>query len=334
MKRFIKYILGFLVSAMLIWLSLKDIDFRNLRFNWAELDYFILSMAVLCFALIPVLKAFRWKLIVQPVQNVRFKKVLPITAFGYMAVLLLPFRLGELFRPYLLFEEEKVPVSTGISTIVVERLFEITGLLIILLLTALNVTLPGHFMSGGITMGVLVLVAFVFMYFFYLRPALTRLITGKLKKFLPGNSGDFIEKIIIRFIKGFASVKSFRSFMVLLLLSLLIWLINALAIFLLLLLFNMQLPLISAFLILTSVLAVISLPAAPGFIGNFQYGTMVALQVFNVAKQPAFVFAMFYYLVSSVVKIIFGLVSVLFIKVSVKNMRELIKTAKQHATGK
>lgn len=77
---------------------------------------------------------------------VPFKRRFIIVSIGFLAINVVPLRLGELVRPYLLAEREGVPFGRALAAIFLERLLDMSMLLLMLLGLTLVVDLP----AGGV----------------------------------------------------------------------------------------------------------------------------------------------------------------------------------------
>ncbi len=77
----------------------------------------------------------------------RYGRLFAINTVGFLAINVIPLRLGEMVRPYLLWEREGVALARGLAAIVLERLLDMTMLLLLLAGVTLLVDLP----AGGIT---------------------------------------------------------------------------------------------------------------------------------------------------------------------------------------
>lgn len=79
-------------------------------------------------------------------QPVPFRRLFSINSVGFLAINVIPLRMGELVRPWLLSEREKVPFGRGMAAIFIERLLDMLMLLGMLLGLAWLVPLP----EGGL----------------------------------------------------------------------------------------------------------------------------------------------------------------------------------------
>jgi len=71
-------------------------------------------------------------------------------SIGYLALHVIPFRLGELVRPYLLREQRGVPFGDSLAAVVFERILDVTMLLAMILGTTWLVDLPTDLRVGGV----------------------------------------------------------------------------------------------------------------------------------------------------------------------------------------
>lgn len=306
---------------------MKDIQFSEIDIRWEDMHYQYLIISFFLFSSLPVLKSVRWGILLSSIKKIDQLKLIPITTFGFMAVFLIPFRLGEFVRPYLLLKNHEVRFSKGISTIFLERMLDLAGLLVIIIYVIMNTALPQYFIKSGITTLAATVVAFSLVFLLFFKREIALRLMKPLFKILPPRLSARSESFFSQFIEGFSIIgnpfKLFLSF----LLTVVIWIINGLAIYLLTLFYGINIPLEAAYVILTTVLVGISIPSAPAFIGNFQYGCIVALMLFQVDKPQAFVFANIYYVWSSLIKIILGSVSLFFLKLSFSDLRKMKKTS-------
>jgi uncharacterized protein (TIRG00374 family) len=139
-------------TAALLVLVLWDLDPDA---AWAALASANPAWALPTFAaytLAHVIRGFRLRALVGvPVSSAR---LFSINAIGYLAINVVPFRLGEMVRPYLLAREDGVPFGRGVAAVFVERLFDTAALLAMLTAATLLVDLPP---SGFVVAGIDVL---------------------------------------------------------------------------------------------------------------------------------------------------------------------------------
>lgn len=88
------------------------------------------------------LRAWRLGLLVG--QPVPYRRLFAINTIGFLAINVIPLRLGEMVRPYMLSEREGVPFARGIAAILMERLLDMMMLLVMLVGLTFLVELPAE----------------------------------------------------------------------------------------------------------------------------------------------------------------------------------------------
>src|SRR5688572_22254406 len=96
----------------------------------ADLIWLTIGLTVLTF----VVRAERWKYLLEPLGPTRFRTVFRTTVIGFAASAVLPARAGEVIRPYLLARQEGLSATAAFATIVVERVLDLVAVLLLLLL--------------------------------------------------------------------------------------------------------------------------------------------------------------------------------------------------------
>ena len=67
----------------------------------------------------------RWRHLLRPIGSIRFSPAFRATIMGFAANSLMPGRVGEVLRPYLLARSERVSGTAAFATIVIERLLDL-----------------------------------------------------------------------------------------------------------------------------------------------------------------------------------------------------------------
>ncbi|MFA5905087.1 MAG: lysylphosphatidylglycerol synthase transmembrane domain-containing protein, partial [Desulfobacula sp.] len=149
-KTIFSLLAGIIFSAATLYLSLRNVPMTDLFAYLAVIDYrwVLLSgaVAVPCF----VLRAFRWRIILEDKKKLGFRSVFHPLMIGFMINSILPGRIGEVARPYILSKKENLPFTTTLATVAMERLMDM-GFLILLsaiVLSTLDIT-PDFSISFG-----------------------------------------------------------------------------------------------------------------------------------------------------------------------------------------
>lgn len=135
-----KYVFFLGLGIFLVWWSLRQIPadkWDEFKDSLATAHYELMLPVVLILALSHLLRALRWRILIQPmgykpgVINSFFAVMI-----GYLANLAVP-RLGEVLKCTALARYEKVPAEKLVGTIVAERAIDVISLLLIFFITLL-----------------------------------------------------------------------------------------------------------------------------------------------------------------------------------------------------
>jgi uncharacterized protein (TIRG00374 family) len=96
----------------------------------AKPEYLLLAFV---FVVMPFwLRAIRWQCLLTPLGPTRFRNVFRATILGFAALALLPGRVGDVLRPYLIARQEGLSLPATIATIVMERVLDLVSVLTLL----------------------------------------------------------------------------------------------------------------------------------------------------------------------------------------------------------
>lgn len=108
-------------------------DFRHVK--WWTLPLYLLTLAAMSY-----FRAVRWRFLLRSFADVSRRRVLAVSWIGFAAILLMPFRIGEIVRPYMLREKGKVSMSSATGTVMAERVVD--GLFLSIVLALALVFVP------------------------------------------------------------------------------------------------------------------------------------------------------------------------------------------------
>ncbi len=283
--------LSLLIGAALLALTAAELDLHELRRFWAGADHAHLALALLAYAglfsLVHLLRTWRWIYLVRPLGTPTAVTVLRAGAIGFAAIILLPLRLGELVRPYVLSRESDVPMSAAMGTVVVERVMDglfITGLLFVTLLTYTG-DAPTAFASAlgwvalavfGGALAVCTLAAW--------RRKPTLALIRRLASPLSPRLAERLTALLEAFLDGVAALTRGRALAPFLLLTAAYWTLNGLSIaFLASWGFGLPLGPWAGMTTLAVLVVGLMIPAGPGLAGNYEWFALRGLGLFASA---------------------------------------------------
>ena len=110
--------------------------------------------------------------------------------------------------------------------------------------------------------------------------------------YLPESLGRRIKSVSGEFLQGMESINRTGALMPVVLLSLACWLVHGLYFFFIFVALEIELSFWAALILQTIVGIGVILPAAPGYVGNFEYFAVLALALFGVPQEVAFAYAL------------------------------------------
>ena len=148
----ISLLLGTAVSITTLYFAFRNVPIRELLGYLTSINYIWIIPTVVAILFAFGLRAARWRFILASSYPVGFWQAFHPLMIGFMINCVLPGRVGEFARPLVLNRKEAVPVSTGLATVAVERIFDLIILLLLFLAVSsfvriepgFNVTFGGH----------------------------------------------------------------------------------------------------------------------------------------------------------------------------------------------
>jgi glycosyltransferase 2 family protein len=324
-----KVILGILISIVLVYLSVRGINLQDVIRDFKNIQLSYVIFFILLVILMQVLRSYRWGVILQPMEKIDQISLFSMTSVGFLAIASIPARIGELARPYLVSKRSSIKMSSALGTILVERVLDSFTVLAIAIIVLLITDLPPWMIKSSIIFFLLASIMFCFIVFLILRREQALKLINKILSKLPGKFANKIDEVIHHFIDGFQIITNIKLLLYLFFLSFLVWLVDVLAIYMLLKAFDFALPLMASFVVMIILIVGIAIPTAPGYIGNWHFACVLALSFFNIAKAEALSFAVVYHFLSMIIVVALGAVFLPFNKFSISDMKKQMNYKKE-----
>jgi hypothetical protein len=317
-KHAIQLAAGILISVVCVLLSLVDVaphDFVHpavllpalhripdtlvsirdslVHAHWAG---FVIVAAITVFGF--WVRAVRWRYLIQDTRPLPRMSLFSATMIGFMANNVLPFRLGEFVRPWVLARRERLPRSMLLATVVVERAVDMLTLLAIfgvaLMLHPIGEdTAAGRMVQQGAR---LMLMLSAGLTVFVVVAERNRAFALWFLRLLPAGLRARAGQLIERFLDGFALFRDPLKLVQVFALSFGMFLAYAVALAITGWAMHLSLPWYSGLVMLVVTAIGIMVPAAPGYVGTLNIACVVGLALFGVDKADASAFSWFYFL--------------------------------------
>lgn len=315
-------VLGLIIGAVLVYLSVRGIRFQDVMDGFRMVRYEYILLPLLIFFFMQVLRAWRWGIILSPIEKVDHLSLFSVTCVGFLAIVAIPARIGELARPYLITKKSQIKMSAAVGTIFVERIFDSFSVLSVFVFVLFLTPLPPWLIQASFIFFLITVMIFAVMILLLVKRDNAIRVLGSLFSRFPERYAVKLNPLINYFIDGFAIIADPKRFFTVMFLSAVLWLINGTAIYLLFAAFGFPLPPVAAFVLMIILMVGIAIPAAPGFIGNWHYFCILGLTLFGITKTDAFTFAVVYHFLSIGIVIILGLIFLPFNKFSLSDLQK------------
>ena len=318
-----------LFRSFFMALLFRKIDFKQLGVALYSVDYRFILLAVACTFISYFLRAVRWHYLLISEKRIPLSSLYPATIIGYMANNLLPARLGEFVRAYVLAQREQLETPTVFASLVIDRLFDGFTVLLMLLLTLFTLDLPKGMANaetalklGGLVTFLLYCCVLLFLFLLKWQTMRTLTVVGRVLKPFPQSVSDRLIPLLGSFIAGIRMSAKGGHVAAILVSSLVIWAFAVLPVDLILQGFGIHLPITASMFILVLLVFAVMVPASPGFIGTYHYACSQGLQVFGIAESMSISIALIIHGTSFFPVIVAGFYHLWSGKISLRSIRK------------
>ena len=297
----LKIALGLAISAVFLYFAFRGVDLGEVveHLRGASYPWLLGVTAVSVYS--NWVRAQRWGLFFRHFRRISPSSLFRSTMIGLAANNVMPLRVGEAVRAYSISKKERIAFATSFTTVILERIFDMVTVLLLLALALFLVPIPesADAQIGGalrllsaVTAAAIGLVVFLF----FKQELMVRWVDASLG-LLPSRIAEPLHHLFHAFLAGLEALTDKRQLLYLFAYSLWLWTCFIIAFWCgaksLALDVTHHLPLFRVSLLATVLVAIfIMIPAAPGFVGTFQAGCLVALGVFGVPKEEALSFSL------------------------------------------
>jgi len=284
-------IVSSLVGVLFLLLAFRNVSFGELATVLAGFHWPWLLAAVSVSFLLMILRAWRWQLELLPLEHVPMGRLWAVTAAAYTAINLIPARLGEAVRPWLLSKFSGVRLSQAVGTLVVEKLMDsfciVTYMVVALLLSE---QLPAWARRGALFPA-----AFTALFAGVVALAYWRgeqFVERRVAVLLPERFAAGLLRIVRAVLEGMQVLPDGRLLARVFAVSLLLWALPILSSWIVMKGFGFPVPFSAALLVFLFIGIATALPNPPAMVGPFQYACILALGIYGVAQDAALAFGL------------------------------------------
>lgn len=260
-KQVARVVAGLGVSALFLYLALRGFDFERLRLAVTGLKPGYLALGMVMFTGVLALRAWRWHVVINSMAAVPYRTIAPTLAVGYLANNVLPARGGEIVRAAVLSRQTGIPFASTAGTLIADRTTDLVGLVVIMLIAAqllpwdrIPIRAVGAAAAIGLT-GMFVA-------------------TRVLGRILPSAGGGFKQKLLsfaAKLGEGFSAIRSPLRVAALIAISICVWLLDAMTTMVISRAAGFDLTFVQSAGLLVGIAMGVAIPAAPGYVGTFEF---------------------------------------------------------------
>lgn len=328
-RRSLSLILGLLLSGAFLYLALRNI---NPALTWQQLSSVnpvLLVMAMLIGPLSNLVRAARWRVLLASSMRISLRPLFNSMMIGYMANNVLPARMGELVRIYALERSTGISKSRSAATIVLERIIDALVLLAIVGAISIFLPMPELIRRSSLIATVACVAAGIGLLVLAFNSENVAQRINRIIGSVSETLGNRAQHIVARFAEGLSVLRSLKQALLVLVLTLAIWVIEAIAITLVMRSLSLSLPWVASLFLLVVLSLSFILPAAPGGVGTYEFFAVAAMASFGLDNSRAIGLALVLHAIMYVTSGILGLSSLWSERLSLRelNARELSSPA-------
>jgi len=317
----LQFVFFLLTGLILLYFAFRGIDLNDMMLQIRQANYAWVALSVTCAILALVFRSFRWRLLIEPLdEHPKLVNIFHAINVGYLANFVFP-RIGEITRCGILYRTDHIPADKLFGTVIVERIFDVLmSALMLALILLLRYEVVGGFImehimqpvinkipgvtSIGRGIAMVVLLTLVFFIFYKLfRAQLSKIkILRKIRIMLRG---------VVKGVKSLSQVRNIGWFALLNFIIFGMYFLQTYVMF-----FALEstssLGVVDALFVLVLSAFALILPVQGG-IGAYHWFISMGLTIFGITREDGMVYATISHSVTSILFILLGAVSLVFV---------------------
>lgn len=284
---------GFVVSAVFMWIAVRDAHLGETRDALAGTDVLLLAPALIVIMLAFLIRCIRWRSLFTATARPALRHVVRALFVGYLVNALLPVRAGEAAAVVSLNRRAGTPIAESTATMLVQRAQDVLSL--VFLLFALAPWLP-HVSwlraAGLIGLGLLLVLGIVTGVVLRFGDRPLHVILRPLRWLPLPLPAEAVERAPAQFVRGLAGLLTLRLALVSFALTTLSWLVLGIGFWVVMEACGLSLSPLAGVLVVIAIGLAMILPSSPAALGVFEGATIVALSAYGVTGSQALSYAL------------------------------------------
>jgi uncharacterized protein (TIRG00374 family) len=340
LRKYLKFIILTFFAVLILWFFGRNLDWQEVRHSLARADATYITISVLIICLGYLLRAIRWKVLLEPITKSSLRELFATTTVGFAAIFLIG-RAGEIVRPmWLPMRDRRVRPSAALVTLGLERIFDLAALACFFAVNLLWFTAPPgreeefkYVEIVGWLMLVAVVLGFVALIVYQRRSQrfidwFSRFID---RRWIPIRVQKILVSVLEQLSSALAILSDWREMLWLIFWTVMLWLSISIPTWLVLLAFNLPITFSDSLFIMGFAAVSSVVPTPGGAAGAFHAATAGSLIFLknDIKYEDAAAVSLVMHLVYFAPAIIFGLFYFFHGDISIERFRSLLSS--EHA---
>jgi hypothetical protein len=293
-----RFWLGLAVTGLFLYLVLRQLDTQALRLAVVQAQYGWLVPAFVVYIFGYLIRALRWKYLLNTVKPMPWTRLLPPLILGFTVNNILPARAGEFVGAYVVGKREGVSKTSAFATVLMQRVYDGLVMVLFAVLVLTFFKMPAHLAGSEtqfvdmvnlvvkVTAGMFV-VLFIALFAIITWQERFSSVFGKAVQYLPQAIAPKVEKLSQSFLGGLSVMRNRRDSLMAFFFSLLAWTGESAAYYFVMRAFGLDLPGYVAVMLMAVINLGIMIPSSPGYIGPFEFFGVGTLLLFGIPKSES-----------------------------------------------
>jgi hypothetical protein len=305
-----KIIIGIIISAALIAWCLAGANLELIYDKLQKVHLIYLIPGTILWTMHFFCRAWRWYYLI-PASNrnqAKLKDRFNAIMIGSIATMFLPLRPGEIIRPLFLASKSKVSFSIGFASVFVERIFDLSAVLLTFALIAtLLPNMSSEVYAGAVALAIFGGIIMIGIVIGLVFPATILKLSDLFFAFILPRFAKRLHDFTQGILDGLKVIDSLKTFLVVAFLTALVWSFNFLIFWIFLPSVDVSPNFLLGIAATIIVALVVAAPSAPGFIGQYQFGCVAAFALFGISQETALAYALFTHAFQYLYFILYGI---------------------------
>jgi glycosyltransferase 2 family protein len=277
---------AFGLAALLLYYSLRGIEWRQVAQIAAGASPGRLSLAVVLGTIALMLRAVRWRILLNAEGAVTIPAAFWATAAGYFGNNFLPARAGELVRTFMISAGSGLDTAYVLATALSERAADAVALVTIVVVVLLTLPAPpAWFAAAARPFAILALLGALGIALLPVLGPLGR--TAILRAPFPDRLRAGLIATMQQGLRGMRAFHDARRLAGFVALTVVIWCVDALGVIVTADALGLRMSIPAAFLLIASLGLGSALPSTPGYVGIYQFVAVTVLGPFGFTRAEA-----------------------------------------------